>query len=482
VDVAARRSPWLAVVAVISVACRGGEAPAPDAGPDVVAPADADAAGPDGGPGDFFGPAGAEASNALCANGRDDDQNGYADCDDNWCRDSVAVTACGALENTAAACADGMDNPETPAGPSRPQSDGLVDCADPDCAKSPTLVGVCPVLRFETGDAACRNGADDDGDGAADCDDVDCLHAGTTVCGVSHPRRRVLFDDAHRERAGSADWVVDTMAPHPHPSMPRAETDWAGELSSFGMELLQTGHFTVETLPASNGRLTFRDASNPQDLAQYAALVLPEPSAPLAADEAAALVAFVRAGGGVLFVVDHADSDRDGNGWDSVRVVNDVFQRAGGGDLAGNPFGFSVAAVSYDASGAIERSNAGVATTVPAAAGTHPVIAGPSGTVSRLGMHRGGLFTVASGPAGAGVAVLVHALPLGSAGYESGSPYVVAATLGAGRVVAVGDSAILNDGTDSHGIRDPSFDAWHAGAEHNRALFLNAIEWLAPAR
>jgi hypothetical protein len=43
-------------------------------------------------------------------------------------------------------------------------ADGLVDCADPDCASEPA----CFVPEM------CANGLDDDGDMAADCADVDC--------------------------------------------------------------------------------------------------------------------------------------------------------------------------------------------------------------------------------------------------------------------------------------------------------------------
>lgn len=44
--------------------------------------------------------------------------------------------------------------------------DGLVDCADPDCAVDPG----CTLILDED----CANGADDDQDGASDCDDADC--------------------------------------------------------------------------------------------------------------------------------------------------------------------------------------------------------------------------------------------------------------------------------------------------------------------
>jgi hypothetical protein len=408
---------------------------------------------------------GAESTDALCSNGIDDDQNGYADCDDLWCRDSVTVTVCGALENTAAACTDGIDNPEAPSAAGTPRTDGLIDCADPDCAKNP-LLDVCPPLAFELG-AACGDGQDNDGDGLVDCADPDCLHAKASDCALNE-KKRVLFDAAHRELAGSADWVVDTAGRHPFPSRPANERDWAGELSSFGKDLLDSGRFVVETLPPGD-RLSFGE-QRAQDLSSYSVLVIPEPSAALEDAEAKAVVDFVLAGGGLLMIADHFDSDRDGNGWDSVQVFNDMLQKAGS-----NPFGFTVAEISYQQSGAIERLNNHVASTIDAAQASHPVLNGPHGQVSRVGMNKGGLFTLNGAPAVA----LMHAVPLGTAGYENGSPYVVASEPGSGRVVAVGDSSILNDGTDSHGYVDARYDSWHDATQQNATLILNAVQWLA---
>ena len=59
-------------------------------------------------------PRGAEATLELCSNGVDDDGNGYADCDDSWCRQTVEIWVCDALENTEAKCGDGVDNIESP--------------------------------------------------------------------------------------------------------------------------------------------------------------------------------------------------------------------------------------------------------------------------------------------------------------------------------------------------------------------------------
>src|SRR4051794_22219855 len=61
---------------------------------------------------------------------------------------------------------------------------------------------------------------------------------------------RVLFDNAHAEPAGNADWIISTSQPDPlsqNPS-PSAETDWTGALSSWGVALQKTGGYSLKTL------------------------------------------------------------------------------------------------------------------------------------------------------------------------------------------------------------------------------------------
>ena len=87
-----------------------------------------------------------------CDNGEDDDGNGAVDCDDIQCANSAHC--CGLAERAPLCCHDGIDNDE----------DGLTDCeSDPDCAL-----------------ACCNDGTDNDGDGLTDCDDPDC--SGDVAC------------------------------------------------------------------------------------------------------------------------------------------------------------------------------------------------------------------------------------------------------------------------------------------------------------
>lgn len=485
------RDVAVSLLAILSLAACGGSSDGDD-DPGTDAGTALDGGTPDGGEPVDSGvpqppepaPAGwflddAESTDEMCSNQKDDFSTGHMDCDNTWCTNTVAVQVCASLENTDELCSDGKDNPERPVGTS--YYDGLVDCADPDCLKNPRIT-VCAHLHplmWETPES-CAAGRDDDSDGLAGCADPDCWTAQAVAaagCDVQG-RKRVLFDNAHHQRAGNGDWVVDTSGRLPWPSVPQKEDDWSGAMSSFGKSLFDTGRFTVETLRPSS-RFGYGDGSE-QDLKNYDVLVVPEPSSRFTPEESKAVVDFVRNGGGLLMVADHSESDRDGNGWDSVQVFNDMLQTAtaGGGEEAStaSPFGFHVDSIGYSESGRLDKLNGNVAATLSEGASEHPVMNGPHGTVAKAGMFKGGLFVIEDGET---ARPLIHAVPLGTEGYAEGSPFVVAANPGKGRVVAVGDSAILNDGTDSHGYVKKSYDSWNDAGTQNAALFLNAVEWLS---
>ena len=61
-----------------------------------------------------------ETNDALCGNGLDDDRDGYIDCQDPDCTQTVAVLVCRSGENTLTLCHDSQDN----------DNDGATDCDD----------------------------------------------------------------------------------------------------------------------------------------------------------------------------------------------------------------------------------------------------------------------------------------------------------------------------------------------------------------
>lgn len=119
-----------------------------------------------------------EADNAQCSDGIDNDNNGYADCQDYACSKNPHVTVCSDAtwspiqkESSAEACSDAKDN----------DGDGAVDCADTKCR----LRGFCQQSRpsnSEFSEDACDDDKDNDGDGYTDCADFSCQNYSTT-CG-----------------------------------------------------------------------------------------------------------------------------------------------------------------------------------------------------------------------------------------------------------------------------------------------------------
>lgn len=394
-----------------------------------------------------------ESTDTACADGRDNDQNGFADCDDFGCSRNPAVTVCGAwaeYESSPAFCSNDGDD----------DRDGLVDCADPDCAEN-LFFDSCPAPRSES-DCSGSGATDADGDGWTGCQDLDCL-ATEPSCDLQG-RMRVLFDQTADETSAggpNSDWVVDGLGRLPEPSNPTGPDDWNGALSSFAYELVATGRYLVETLPSPSGRLSFGEAANPQDLSGYAVLVLYEPSRALSADEKGAIVMFVRAGGGLLMVANHVGADRDGNGFSAPQVFNDLIDS---NPVAADPFGFRFDEVDANASSPLS-----VAGDV-----RHPVLDGAAGAVTRIGFYQGCTARLTgSQPSARGLVQLSPASP------ADRDIVVGAVETGEGRVVLVTDSALAGDGTDSHGNRRSDHDAWNDAQLDHAALFLNAVDWLA---
>lgn len=154
-----------------------------------------------------------ENTNAACSDGIDNDCNGFFDCNDFSCSRNAAVNICpdagtpprdatqrvdtagcvsSGSENTATACGDGIDN----------DCNGFVDCADFSCS----CQGSCPSSRMgctcsgaESTNEACGDGRDNDCNGFMDCNDFSCSRgAAVTVCGARDagpPRDVTQFRD-----------------------------------------------------------------------------------------------------------------------------------------------------------------------------------------------------------------------------------------------------------------------------------------------
>jgi hypothetical protein len=273
---------------------------------------------------------------------------------------------------------------------------------------------------------------------------------------------RVLFDNTKAETAGNADWIISTSQPDPlqQNSSPQTETDWTGALSSWGVALQKTGQYSLDTLP-SGSTITYGNTSNALDLSHFDTFVLPEPNIRLSTAEKTAVMQFVQNGGGLFLISDHSGSDRNNDGWDSPKIINDLLTSNGVDNT--DPFGFSVDSldISTDNPVAIQSS-------------TDPIINGPFGKVTGSILRDGTTFTLhpADNPNVRGLVWLTSANQSGTTG-----AFVVSSTFGSGRVAIWGDSSPADDGTGQSG--NTLYDGWNDPAGTDAAIALNTTAWLA---
>jgi hypothetical protein len=301
----------------------------------------------------------------------------------------------------------------------------------------------------------------------------------------SHGQVRILFDATKGEMAGNADWVVDYdqttlgvgsggayITSPGHQSNPQQvptpaqsgvtgstpETYWSGGISAWGVDCAKKG-YTVQTLPW-NGRITYGDISNSQDLSHYDIYIVDEPNIVFTTAEKAAIITFVQNGGGLFMVSDHNNSDRNGDGWDSPNIWNDLFNN---NTVAANPFGINFDLVDFSQT-----------TTNISASATDSVIHGPMGNVTSAQWANGTTMSLdlSRNPTVKGVVF--------KAGTSPGSTNVMAAygRYGSGKVAAIADSSPTDDGTGNPGCTLYNGYFADAGGNHQR-LIMNMTIWLA---
>ncbi len=274
-----------------------------------------------------------------------------------------------------------------------------------------------------------------------------------------------LFDATKAETAGNADWVIDedSGVPQRFPTPDQAtvtastpENYWTGAFSAWGISLVKLGHH-VEALPAG-ARITYQDATNVQDLSHYQVFVVPEPNVRFTTAEKTAIVQYVKDGGSLFIIADHAGSDRNNDGSDSITVWNDLFST---NSVQGNPFGF-----------AFNSDSISVTSTFIDTTASDPVTRGSQGSIAAFKFSAGATMTIS--PA---VNPTVRAAVWSTSARSSSAVMVAYGGFGAGRFVAVGDSSPIDDGTGAPG--NNLFPGWtDAGGDDGR-LILNASIYLA---
>jgi hypothetical protein len=284
------------------------------------------------------------------------------------------------------------------------------------------------------------------------------VHATYSHMSASTPYK-VLFDDAHAETAGNADWVISSSRPDPlkeNPN-PQGETDWTGGLSSWGVTLQKTVRYSLMT---NTSTITYGDSSNALDLSNFNEFILPEPNTLFTVSEKTAILNFVHNGGGLFMIADHNGSDRNNDGYDSLHIFNDLMSNSGVGS---DPFG-----ITFDAA-RIAKDYPGVDTPNP-----DPILQGPfgSGTTSLINQGTTETISPKDNPNVVGVVYTTGSSNTGTTGV-----FIARSTYGSGRVIAAGDSSATDDGTCENGHK--CYNGWGDTNAQNGILYPNGTEWLA---
>ena len=292
--------------------------------------------------------------------------------------------------------------------------------------------------------------------------------------------QKILFDNTHAETAGNADWVIDADAHNlgigssgiyiggsnsnaqriPTPAQSAitsstAESYWEGGISAWGVECVKTG-YTVESLPWGTA-ITYGTTAT-QDLKNYDVYVVDEPNTVFTASEKTAILNFVKNGGGIYMVSDHTGSDRNGDGWDSQSIWNDLMRN---NTVHANPFGLYLDSLSF--SGSYFVSN------IPG----DSIVNGPYGNVSSVKWSSGTSMTL-NPTANSTVKGVVYK----SGGSGNNGVLLAYGRYGTGKFVVMGDSSPTDDASGDPG--DQLYDGWIADANGNhRKMIMNATIWLA---
>ncbi len=274
--------------------------------------------------------------------------------------------------------------------------------------------------------------------------------------------KRALFDNTHAETAGNADWQIDTDQPLPLPDQSTVtaatpRTYWLGATSSWAIDLVKRGYF-VATLTTAYG-ITCGDSANVYDLSNYDVFIVDEPNTKFTAAESTAIFKFVREGGGLIMVVDHWNSDRNGDTWDSPEIWNALDAQLRWGIHCG---------ISGDANNNITQNSGNVET-----APDDSIIHGPNGVADSISFHNGTTMTLypGSNPSVKGE------IWMNGLAHTSNTGLMVARSIyGNGRIVIAGDSSPADDGSAAPNNNN-IYDGWGEASGRDSLLFLNATMW-----
>lgn len=292
--------------------------------------------------------------------------------------------------------------------------------------------------------------------------------------------KKVLFDNAHGQTAGAADWVID------------------GGFSDFADGLRAAG-FTVESLDRPIPYTFGETAITYETLEPYDVFVIPEANIPFKTAEQEALVQYVENGGAVFFISDHYNADRNKNRWDASEVFNGyrrgayenpakgmtteeanspAMQGVSSSDWLADNFGVRFR---YNALGDVN------ATDIVSPSQSFGITAG----VDAVAMHAGSTVAILDPQKAKGLVYVPTGVPAWGNAVDEGvyngggraeGPYAAIAKLGLGKAAFIGDSSPVEDATpkyvrEENGQKKTTYDGFK---EVDDGLFLvQTVKWLA---
>ncbi|RIO08221.1 DNA-binding protein [Mammaliicoccus sciuri] len=285
---------------------------------------------------------------------------------------------------------------------------------------------------------------------------------------------KVLFDSAHGQTAGSADWVING-----------GFSDFADALTKENYEVTDLGY---------NQLLDY------DKMKKYEVVVIPEANNPLKASEQDAIEQYVKSGGSILMISDHYNADRNFNRYDSSEVMNgyrrgafdnpikgmnaeesssDKMKDVQSRDFLNEVFGLRFR---YNALGNIkvddladEKDSFGITKGIKA-----------------VSMHAGSTIAITDPNKAKGVAFVPklskddawnHAVDQGiyNGGGRNEGPYIAVSKVSKGKGAFIGDSSMVEDKSpkykrEDNGETKKTYDGFKE--EDNQKMIMQIVEWL----
>ncbi|WP_058591654.1 Gldg family protein [Mammaliicoccus sciuri] len=285
---------------------------------------------------------------------------------------------------------------------------------------------------------------------------------------------KVLFDSAHGQTAGSADWVIN------------------GGFSDFADALTKENYEVTD--------LGYNQLLNYDKMKDYEVVVIPESNNPLKASEQDAIEQYVKSGGSILMISDHYNADRNFNRYDSSEVMNgyrrgafdnptkgmnaeesssDKMKDVQSRDFLNEVFGLRFR---YNALGNIkvddladEKDSFGITKGVKA-----------------VSMHAGSTIAITDPDKAKGVAFVPklskddawnHAVDQGiyNGGGRNEGPYIAVSKVSKGKGAFIGDSSMVEDKSpkykrEDNGETKKTYDGFKE--EDNQKMIMQIVDWL----